>query len=306
MAKTLDGKELAAAIRALLTERIAHLKEQPGLRLFRVGEDPASVVYVRNKEKSSQEVGIRSEVVVLPESTSGAELLERIHASNADPSVDGILVQLPLPKSIHPERMMEAIDPAKDVDGLHPFNQGALTLGRPALVPCTPLGVVALLRRNGVNVAGKRVVILGRSSIVGRPLSVLLSLKAPWADATVTVAHSRSAELPALCREADILVAAMGQPLAVKGDWIKPGAAVVDVGMHRIDDPTRSSGTRLCGDVEPESVGEVAGWLSPAPGGVGPLTVVMLLANTVLAHERRHGLPAHPIWEETIGQAPAR
>jgi len=301
VAKVLDGKQLASEIRALLAERIAKHEEKPGLRLFRVGEDPASVVYVRNKEKSSQEVGIRSEVVVLPEEASEEDLLSRIRASNADPSVDGILVQLPLPKHIRSDLVMETIDPSKDVDGLTPFSQGALTLGRPALLPCTPLGIVALLKRNGIPTPGRRVVVLGRSSIVGRPLSVLLSLKAPWADATVTVAHSRSADLPALCREADILVAAMGMPRAVKADWVKPGAAVVDVGIHRIEDPTRPTGARLCGDVDAEAVSEVAGWLSPVPGGVGPLTVVMLLANTLLAYERRRGLPSRLIWEETLG-----
>ncbi|MCC7141793.1 MAG: bifunctional 5,10-methylenetetrahydrofolate dehydrogenase/5,10-methenyltetrahydrofolate cyclohydrolase [Candidatus Eisenbacteria bacterium] len=300
MAKPLDGKQLAAEIRALLAERIATREEKPGLRLFRVGEDPASVVYVRNKEKSSLEVGIRSEVVVLPEQTTESDLLTRIAESNADPSVDGILVQLPLPGQIRSEAVMEAIDPGKDVDGLTPANQGALTLARPNLVPCTPLGVVALLNRNGVEVAGRHVVVLGRSSIVGRPLSVLLSLKAPWADATVTVAHSRSRNLDGLCREADILVAAMGQPMAVKANWIKPGSAVVDVGIHRIDDPSRPSGSRLCGDVDAAGVSDVAGWLSPVPGGVGPLTVVMLLANTLLAFERRRGLPARPIWEDAI------
>lgn len=299
MAQLLDGKALAAELQTLLRARIAAMKPlSPRLELFRVGEDPASVVYVRNKEKTAAELGVRGQVTVLPEHTGEAALLERVRAANADPDVDGILVQLPLPKHMRPDVVTDAIDPAKDVDGLHPHSQGLLAQGRPGLIACTPLGVLALLRRHGIPLAGARVVVLGRSQIVGRPLSLLLGMKSEWSDATVTVVHSRSRDLAAICREADVLVAAMGQRQFVRGAMVKPGAAVVDVGIHRLDDPERPGKSRLVGDVLAAEVEPIAGWLSPVPGGVGPLTVTMLLANTVFAAERRRGLAAQHVFEQ--------
>ena len=279
MAERLDGKALAKSIRARLAERIEREGLRPGLLLIRVGEDPASVVYVGGKEKASKQVGIASRVEVMPESTSESALLARIAEANEDPSVHGILVQLPVPKQIDPDRIAEAIAPHKDVDGLHPINQGFLTLGAPRLVSCTPLGVLALLHRYEVPLSGRHVVVLGRSQIVGRPLSVLLGLKAPWADATVTVCHGRSKGWESLTREADVVIAAMGRPEAVTGQHIRPGAAVVDVGIHRI--PRDHGKDALVGDVHAESVEPVAGFLSPVPGGVGPLTIALLLTNTV-------------------------
>lgn len=302
MANTLDGKSLAAEIRTLLAARVQALEtRRPGLRLLRVGDDPASVVYVRGKDKAAAEVGLTSQVEVLPDSTSEDELLRRVREANADPDVHGLLVQLPVPPQIRAEAVADAIDPGKDVDGLTPTNQGRLALGRPTIVPCTPLGILCLLRRYGVPLRGTRVAVLGRSSIVGRPISLLLSLKAPWADATVTVVHSRSRDLPAVTREAEVLIAAMGRPQAVTGEMVRPGAAVVDVGIHRLEEPSHPKGVRLVGDVDAASVGPVAGWLSPVPGGVGPLTVAMLLANTVDACERALGREPKPIWEAVAG-----
>jgi len=298
MARRLDGKTLASKIRAHLAGRIRPFAPRmPVLALFRVGEDPASVVYVRNKEKTAAEVGVESRVTVLSEKTGEDDLLALIDIANADPEVNGILVQMPLPGHIDHERVIDHISPQKDVDGLHPANQGRLALGRPSIIPCTPLGILTLLLHHGIRTGGSRVVVLGRSGIVGRPISLLLGSKAPWGDATVTVVHSRSRRIPETARDADILIAAMGRPRMVTGDWVRPGAAVVDVGIHRIDDPSHPRGSRLTGDVEPESVDPVAGWLSPVPGGVGPLTVAMLLSNTVDAFERGVGGAPRPIWE---------
>lgn len=297
MAAVLDGKGLAAEIRGRLKARIDDLGGRPpGLTLFRVGDDPASVVYVRNKQKACEEVGIRSSVLPLSGDTPEAELIGQIEAANQDPNVDGILVQLPLPAQIRAERAVEAIAPAKDVDGLHPASQGRLALGRPLFVPCTPLGIYALLRRHAVPIEGSRVVVLGRSSIVGRPASILFGLKG-WGDATVTVLHTRSSDIERIAREADILIAAMGVPRAVSAAMVKPGAAVVDVGIHRVDDPARPGQVRLVGDVDAEAVAPIAGWLSPVPGGVGPLTVVMLLANTVQSYERGRGIEPQSVWD---------
>lgn len=298
MADRLDGRMLAQEIREHLTRRVAETDAvRPGLLLIRVGEDPASRIYVRGKEKAAAEVGIDSRVEVLPEDTSEAALLRRIQTANEDPAVHGLLVQLPLPRPLRPEVIAEAVDPDKDVDGLHPMNQGRLALGRPGLIPCTPLGVLTLLHRYRIPVAGRRVAVLGRSAIVGRPMSLLLSQKAVWADATVTLCHSGSRDLPDITREADIVIAAMGRVRAVTAEMIRPGAVVVDVGMHRLEDPSAPRGERLVGDVDAAGVDRVASWLSPVPGGVGPLTVAMLLANTVTAWEQSRGLPAWPIWE---------
>lgn len=299
----LDGKSLAKELQTKLRERVARLGgAAPGITLFRVGEDPASVVYVRNKDQASAEVGLRSRIVALPVETSEAELLDRLGAANRDPETDGILVQLPLPVHIRADVITDAIAPAKDVDGLHPANQGLLAQGRPHLIACTPLGVLALLARHGVRLSGARVVIVGRSNIVGRPLSMLLGMKSPWTNATVTVAHSQSRGLPEICRAADVLVAAIGQPRVIGKDFVKPGAAVVDVGIHRIDDPDRPGKTRLCGDVDANAISDTVGYLSPVPGGVGPLTVTMLLANTVQAAETTRGLAPRPLWQDFLDE----
>jgi methylenetetrahydrofolate dehydrogenase (NADP+) / methenyltetrahydrofolate cyclohydrolase len=291
----MDGKSLAAEIQTEIARRTADLPVRPGLLLLRVGEDPASVVYVRAKEKSSQRVGIDSRVEVYPADTSEADLLARIDRANSDPSVHGILVQLPLPRQIRPDVIALAVDPAKDVDALHPLNQGKLAVGRPEIVSCTPLGILALLRRYRIETRGCRAVVLGRSAIVGRPMSLLLSQKAPWGDATVTVAHSRSSNLAAITREADLVVAAMGSREAVSAEMIRRGATVIDVGMHRLADPNRPGKELLLGDVHAASVAPVAGYLSPVPGGVGPLTVTMLLANTLYCYEAAQGRAPEPV-----------
>jgi methylenetetrahydrofolate dehydrogenase (NADP+) / methenyltetrahydrofolate cyclohydrolase len=308
MAERMDGRALAERVRARVRARVesgrAAGSAPPVLLMIRVGEDPASASYVRGKDRAAAETGIGSRVELLPESTPEADLLARIAEANLDPAVHGLLVQLPLPAHIRPEAVAEAVDPAKDVDGLHPFNLGRLALGRPSIVPCTPLGILALLHAGHVPLAGARVVVLGRSQIVGRPLSLLLGLKADWADATVTTAHSRSRDLAAIAREADVLVAAMGRPGAVTAAMVKPGATVVDVGIHRLADPAAPKGTRIIGDVDVASVDPVAGRLTPVPGGVGPLTVAMLLANTMEAWERARGVPALPVWMEACGLVP--
>ncbi len=289
----IDGKGLAQELREELGHRVTELRAQvgrpPALTVILVGEDPASQVYVRNKERACEKAGIRGEVLRLPASTSAGEIHREILRINEDPSVDGLLVQLPVPDGIDPAALREWIDPAKDVDGLHPRNVGLLASGMPGLVPCTPLGCLRMLRHHHVATAGARAVVLGRSLIVGRPMAALLSAKG--VDATVTLAHSRSRDLAAICRQADILVAAAGVPQLVQPDWVRRGATVLDVGIHRVDDPTHPKGARLVGDVDP-GVREVAGYLSPVPGGVGPMTIAMLLENTVTAFCRREGLEA--------------
>jgi methylenetetrahydrofolate dehydrogenase (NADP+)/methenyltetrahydrofolate cyclohydrolase len=274
MAATLiDGKAVAASLRAGLAARVAGLGFRPGLAVVLVGDDPASAVYVRNKDRAAASVGIAAQTIVLPRETTQADLLARVAALNADAAVDGILVQLPLPKHIDARAVIAAIDPAKDVDGLHPVNAGRLADGDPALVPCTPLGVMKLLEATGIAVRGARALVLGRSNLVGRPVAALLLN----ADATVTVAHSRTRDLPAECRRADILVAAVGRPEMVRGDWLRPGAVVIDVGINRLDDG------RLVGDVAFEEARAVAAAITPVPGGVGPMTIACLLENTVQA-----------------------
>jgi methylenetetrahydrofolate dehydrogenase (NADP+)/methenyltetrahydrofolate cyclohydrolase len=286
-ARILDGKALAQTVRAEVKAGVAalapRLRRPPGLTVVLVGDVPASAVYVKNKEGACKAAGMKGDVLRLPEGVPEAELVATIDRLNAAPDVDGILVQLPLPKGIDERRVIERIDPAKDVDGFHPANAGLLALGMPRFVPCTPLGVQRLLVAAGVPTRGARAVVLGRSNIVGKPMALLLLQKGPGGDATVTVAHTGTTDAAAVAREADILVAAMGQPERVRADWIKPGAAVIDVGIHRREDGT------LCGDVHPEAA-EVAGWLTPVPGGVGPMTVAMLLQNTLLAARLRAGL----------------
>lgn len=278
-ARILDGRAIAARLRAGLAARVAALPFRPGLRVVRVGEDPASGVYVRNKDKAAREAGFDSATLHLPATASEAELLATIAALNADPAVDGILVQLPLPPQIRTEAAIAAVDPAKDVDGFHPLNAGRLAAGQPGLVPCTPRGVMHILAEAGVALRGARALVLGRSQIVGRPMAQLLL----GADCTVTIAHSRSRDLPAECRRAEILVAAVGRPGLVRGDWIAPGAVVVDVGINRLPDG------RLAGDVAFEEAAAVAGAITPVPGGVGPMTIACLLENTLDAAIARRG-----------------
>jgi methylenetetrahydrofolate dehydrogenase (NADP+)/methenyltetrahydrofolate cyclohydrolase len=272
-ARILDGKALGARLRAGLAQRIAGLSFKPGLRVVRVGDDPASGVYVRNKDRAAAEAGFDSATIHFPESTTEADLLAEIARLNADPAVDGILVQLPLPAHIRAEAAIAAVDPAKDVDGFHPLNAGRLAAGDPSLVPCTPRGVMHLLAESGVALRGARALVLGRSQIVGRPMAQLLL----GADCTVTIAHSRTRDLPAECRRAEILIAAAGRPEMVRGDWIAPGAVVIDVGINRLPDG------KLAGDVAyAEAVGH-AGAITPVPGGVGPMTIACLLENTLEA-----------------------
>ena len=278
-ARLIDGKTVAATLRAAVAARVATLPCRPGLVVVLVGEDPASVTYVRNKDKAAYDAGIGTSTIRMPAETTQTALLDTIARLNADPAVDGILVQLPLPPHIQPNAIIEAIDPAKDVDGFHPVNMGRLAAGRPSLVPCTPLGVMKLLAHAGIPLSGARALVLGRSAIVGRPMAALLLT----ADATVTVAHSRTRELPEECRRADILVTAMGRPEMVPGEWIKPGATVIDVGINR-----RADG-KLVGDVAFDACAAVAGAITPVPGGVGPMTIACLLENTMTASERRRG-----------------
>ena len=276
-ARRIDGKAIAAALRAEIAARVAGLGFRPGLAVILVGEDPASAVYVRTKDRAAAAAGLDARSIRLPATASQAALLAEIAALNADPAIDGILVQLPLPKHIDAARVVAAIDPAKDVDGFHPLNVGALAAGQPGLVPCTPLGVMRLLAAVGCPVSGARAVVLGRSAIVGRPMAALLLA----ADATVTVAHSRTRDLPGECRRAEILIAAVGRPGLVRGGWIAPGATVIDVGINRGADG------KLTGDVAFAEAAEIAGAITPVPGGVGPMTIACLLENTVTAAIRR-------------------
>jgi methylenetetrahydrofolate dehydrogenase (NADP+)/methenyltetrahydrofolate cyclohydrolase len=279
-ARILSGHEVAEAVYKELKEKLASLSFVPSLRVIRLGEDPASVSYVRLKDRRARELGLRSQVEVYPEDFPEEALLERIEALNRDEDVDGILVQLPLPRHIRAERVLEAISPLKDVDGFHPVNVGRLWSGGEGLFPCTPLGVIRLLRHYGVELRGKEVVVIGRSNIVGKPLAALLLRE----DATPTLAHSKTENLPEVTRRAQVLVVAAGRPHLVRKAWVRPGAVVVDVGVNRVEG-------RLLGDVHPE-VAEVAGALTPVPGGVGPMTVAMLMANTVKAALlRRYGAP---------------
>ena len=289
-AEVISGKDLAAAIREEVKERVTGLKESgltPGLAVVLLGEDPASQVYVRSKNKAATEAGIYSRQITLPEDTPEDDLLGVVSGLNADPEIHGILVQLPLPDQIDEAKILLAIDPAKDVDGFHPVNVGRLATGDPdALAPCTPAGVIQMLLRSGNDPSGKHVVVVGRSNIVGRPMAALLLRKAPGGNATVTVAHSRTPDLGAVTREADIVIVAIGQPDLIRRDMVKPGAVVIDVGVNRVKDDTRERGYRLTGDVAYDEVREVASAISPVPGGVGPMTIAMLLSNPVEAAVR--------------------
>jgi len=286
-ARLLDGKQIAAEVRAEVARRVAARRaegrRQPGLAVVQVGDDPASSVYVGSKRRACTEVGFHSEAHDLPASTSQAELLALIDRFNADPVIDGILVQLPLPGQIDAEAVIERIDPAKDVDGFHPYNIGRLALRRPLLRPCTPRGIMALLDRTGIELAGRNAVVIGASNIVGRPMALELL----QARCTVTVCHSRTVDLPGHVARAEVLVAAVGRPGFVPGEWIREGAVVIDVGINRQPDG------RLTGDVDFAVASERADWITPVPGGVGPMTVAMLLENTADAADWRDGIDTH-------------
>ena len=286
-AHLIDGKQIAAEIRADVKRKVEERAQAglptPGLATVLVGDNPASQVYVRSKQKMCAEVGIRSFGHTLPADASQSEVEDLVRQLNADPEVDGILVQLPLPAHLNEERVLSAIDITKDVDGFHPLNIGRLAQkGRePLFVPCTPAGVMVLLQKSGARLAGANAVVLGRSNIVGMPVALLLVR----ADATVTICHSKTRDLPAVVRQADVLVAAIGRPEMVRGDWLKPGAVVIDVGINRVDDPEAPKGSRLVGDVAFEEAREVASAITPVPGGVGPMTIAILLQNTLRARE---------------------
>jgi methylenetetrahydrofolate dehydrogenase (NADP+)/methenyltetrahydrofolate cyclohydrolase len=290
-AATIDGKVYAEGLRARIAKAVGELSGKgvtPGLAVVIVGEDPASQLYVKNKARQTVEIGMRSFEHVLPAATSEADLLALVAKLNADPAVDGILVQLPLPKQIDAQKVIEAIDPAKDVDGFHPINAGKLMTGVPGLVSCTPLGCLLLVQSVRRDLAGLNAVVVGRSNIVGKPMAQLLIAQ----SCTVTVAHSRTKDLPQVCREADILVAAVGRPEMVRGDWVKPGAIVIDVGINRVPNPTAGEGkTKVVGDVAYAEAAKVASAITPVPGGVGPMTIACLLRNTLEAACLRRGLP---------------
>jgi len=291
-ARIIDGKALAARLRARVAAQVSALdgKPKPGLAVVLVGDDPASAVYVRNKHRETLAAGMASFEHRLPADTGEAALLALVDSLNRDPAVHGILVQLPLPGAIDSARVLRAIDPAKDVDGFHPENVGALWTGGPALAPCTPRGCMAMLAEaHEAGLAGLRAVVVGRSNIVGKPMAALLLAQ----HCTVTLAHSRTRDLPAVCRGADILVAAVGRAAMVKGDWVRPGATVIDVGINRA--PAEGGKTRLVGDVDFAEAAEVAGAITPVPGGVGPMTIACLLANTVTAACRQAGVAEPPV-----------
>lgn len=284
-AQIIDGKVISASIREDIKQAISHRKEQheraPGLAVILVGEDPASQVYVKHKAKACDEVGIVSHIITLPEDIDQHTLLEQVDRYNANPHVDGILVQLPLPKHLNEEQVTERIRPDKDIDGFHPYNIGRLTQKRPTLRPCTPYGVMKMLEATGITTRGARAVIVGASNIVGRPMALELLL----ADATITVCNSKTQDLASVVAQADIVVVGVGRPNFVKGDWIKTGAVVIDVGINRGDDG------KLVGDVEFDSAAKRASWITPVPGGVGPMTVAMLMHNTLQACEAHNEQP---------------
>lgn len=296
-ARLIDGKAVALQIEREVAEAIGRMGSRPGLVAVRVGNDPASEIYVRNKAKKARELGLEGSELVFPETMSEADLLGEVERLNRDDSVDGILVQLPLPKHIDARKVIDAISPAKDVDGFHPLSVGMLHLGRPALVPCTPAGVIRLIESTGESIEGKNAVVIGRSDIVGKPMGALLLQR----HATVTICHSRTRDLAGVARQADILVAAIGKPILVTADFVKPGALVIDVGMNRVGpefaarlthDPEKTrllekNGSVLLGDVDFARVREIASWITPVPGGVGPMTIAMLMKNTVTAAEWR-------------------
>jgi methylenetetrahydrofolate dehydrogenase (NADP+) / methenyltetrahydrofolate cyclohydrolase len=292
-AELIDGRAIAKKIRADVAERVKKLAAhgvKPGLAVVLVGDDPASAVYVGAKGKATEEAGMYSQTIRLPADTAQSELLARVDALNADPRIHGILVQMPLPKQIDPDTVIRRIQPTKDVDGFHPINVGKMLVGeRDGFIPCTPAGIQVMLRESGVKTPGKNCVIIGRSNIVGKPMAALMVQDNPDANCTVTVCHRHTSDLAGHTREADILIVAAGRAGIVTADMVKPGAVVIDVGTNRVNDATSKTGTRLQGDVDFESVRKVASKITPVPGGVGPMTIAMLMANTVRAAEMTVG-----------------
>ena len=288
-AQIIDGTKVAEEIRRELKEKVKELKAKkgvtPGLVIVRVGEDPASISYVTAKGKASEELGIYSETIVFPENASEKQLLAKVEQLNKDPKFHGILVQLPLPKHIDSDKVLNAIDPKKDVDGFHPINVGKLLIGDPYFMPCTPHGVQELLVRSGNSPEGKHVVICGRSNIVGKPVMAILIQKKKGANATVTMVHTGTKDIASITRQGDIVIAAMGSPKAITADMVRDGAVVIDVGVNRVPDATKKSGFRLVGDTDFDAIKEKAKAITPVPGGVGPMTVTMLMVNTVRAAE---------------------
>jgi len=296
-AQIIDGKQIAADMRAELKAEVAKLKAQniiPGLGVILVGEDPASQSYVTAKERACDDMGIYSDDNRLAADTSQQQLMSLVEKMNNDPKINGILVQLPLPKGLDESEVLLAIDPAKDVDGFHPVNVGKMVVGEKAFLPCTPHGIVQILIRNGVKIEGADVVIVGRSNLVGKPLANMLIQKKPNANATVTVCHTRTKDLSSHTKRADILIAAAGRPNTVTADMIKEGAVVIDVGVNRVEDSTKKRGYRLVGDVDFEAVREKASLITPVPGGVGPMTITMLLYNTVESAKRAAAIDTNP------------
>ena len=292
-AQIIDGKQVAAEMRAELKAEVAKLKEQgivPGLGVILVGEDPASQSYVRAKERACEELGIYSDDNRLPADTTQQDLIALVNQMNKDPKINGILVQLPLPKGLNESEVLLAIAPEKDVDGFHPMNVGKMMVGEKAFLPCTPHGVIQLLLRSGVTIEGAKVVIVGRSNIVGKPLANMLIQKNAKGNATVTVCHTRTKDLAWHTRQADIVIAAAGRPNTITADMVKDGVVVIDVGVNRVEDATKKKGYRLVGDVDFEAVKEKASLITPVPGGVGPMTITMLLYNTVESAKRAAGL----------------
>jgi len=295
VAQIISGDEIAKSIRAEIKADVAKMKSkgvEPGLAVIIVGEDPASQVYVRKKGEACNDLGICSETLRLPVTTTEDELLKLVDKYNKDPKFDGLLVQVPLPKHISEERVLLRIDPGKDVDGFHPMNVGKMVIGADCYLPCTPHGCQELLMRSGNDPAGKHVVVLGRSNIVGKPVACILIQKAKGADATVTICHSRTKNISEITRQADILIAAIGRPKFVTADMVKDGVVVIDVGVNRIPDATKKSGTRLVGDVDFDEVSKKAKAITPVPGGVGPMTITMLMKNTV------HAAKVHHNWKD--------
>lgn len=293
-AKIIDGKQVAADMRAELKAEVAKLKDQgivPGLGVILVGDDPASKSYVTAKQRACEELGIYSDDNRLPADTSQQDLVALVKKMNADTKINGILVQLPLPKGLNEAEVLLTIDPNKDVDGFHPTNVGKMVVGEKAFLPCTPHGVIQLLLRSGVKIEGADVVIVGRSNIVGKPLANMLIQKNATGNATVTVCHTRTKDLTTHTKRADILIAAIGRPNTITDDMVKDGVVVIDVGVNRVEDATKKSGFRLVGDVDFENVSKKASLITPVPGGVGPMTITMLLYNTVESAKRAAGLP---------------
>ncbi|NQV31068.1 MAG: bifunctional methylenetetrahydrofolate dehydrogenase/methenyltetrahydrofolate cyclohydrolase FolD [Phycisphaeraceae bacterium] len=292
-AQIIDGKQVAADMRAELKEQVAQLKTQgvvPGLGVILVGDDPASRSYVTAKERACEDIGLHSDDNRRPVDTTQKDLLALVQKMNADPKINGILVQLPLPKHLDEDEVLLAIDPDKDVDGFHPVSVGRMVVGQKSFLSCTPHGVIQLLLRSGVTIEGAHVVIVGRSNIVGKPLANMLIQKNPMGNATVTVCHTRTKDMARFTREADIVIAAAGWPNTVTADMVKDGAVVIDVGVNRVEDATKKNGYRLVGDVDFEAIKEKASFITPVPGGVGPMTITMLLYNTVESAKRAAGI----------------